>query len=64
MPRLSCHVLQGVVNAQPRNRALAPEMHLPQIVADLNHRRKIAEKVLSVNQRAFNQRILREAENP
>jgi hypothetical protein len=38
----------------------APEMHLPQIAADLIYRRKIAEKVFSVNLRAVDQRILRE----
>ena len=39
------------------------EMHLPQIVADLKYRRKIAEKVFSVNLRAFDQRILREKDD-
>jgi len=35
-------------------------MHLPQIVADLKYRRKIAEKFFSVNLRAFDQRNPRE----
>ncbi len=38
-------------------------MHIPQIVADLKYRRKIAEKVFSVNLRAFDQRILRGKDN-
>jgi hypothetical protein len=38
-------------------------MHLPQIVADLKYRRKIAEKVFSANQRAFDQRIRREKDD-
>ncbi len=38
-------------------------MHLPRIVADLEYRRKIAEKVFSVNLRAFDQRILREKDD-
>jgi len=38
-------------------------MHLPQIVADLKYRRKIAEKVFSANPRAFDQRILREKDD-
>jgi hypothetical protein len=63
-----------VVTAQARNRALAlnciasknhaPEMHLPQIVADLKYRRQIVDKVFSANLRlpellggAFDQRI-------
>ena len=36
------------------------QIHLPQIVADLKYRRKIAEKVFSANLRVLNQRILRE----
>jgi len=35
-------------------------MHLPQIVADLKYRRKIAENGFCENPRAFDQRILRE----
>jgi hypothetical protein len=35
-------------------------MHLPQIVADLKYRRKIAEKLFCANLRALDQRILRE----
>jgi hypothetical protein len=42
---------------------IVPKMNFPQIVADLKYRRKIAEKVLSANQRAFDQRILREKDD-
>ena len=39
-------------------------MHLPQIVADLKYRRKIAEKVFSANLRTlFDQRHLREKDD-
>ena len=46
------------LKVSPQN--LAHEMHLPQIVADLKYRRKIAEKFSAPSYSgAFDQRILR-----